>query len=1063
MRLFGAPNVSKLAAKGDLTRLIKALGYQRDWRVRCQAVVALKTIGDTRAIEALGGALDDSNSTVRDEAAQALKALGVPSVEPPVGAPSDGVSGARGSEAENVGQLGDARTVEVSPAALVEPAAPRMAAGRARMFRLFVSSTFNDFELERDTLRERVWPRLEQFCEQRGARFQAVDLRWGVGSEAAADQQTMNICLGEIERCHRVTPRPNFLILVGDHYGWRPLPPQIPAEEFDTLARHLSKQDHDLANEWYELDENARPALRRLRPRRGKFKQDKVWATVEARLHPALQKAAEEAGFEEDRSRVYRTSATEQEIVAGAFEAGEPDQVVCVLRHFDVDAGRAAAAGPAEREKIAQFVDADPAPMDALRAELCARLPHRIVGPSDDSEPGAVFTQPWGDPAAELDYLNLFADRVAGTLEASIDAELREPRHRPGQLATPRRPLGADELLDGEGWAHHDFAEERTRFFVGRQDELARIDRYVDNDQPQPLVVTGGGGTGKSALIGEAVRRTLERHHDAMVVYRFIGATPGSSNGRTLLESICGELARRSGTPEQDVPSDFGDLAVDFRTRLEPPAGRQVIVFIDSLDQLGASDGARGLAWIPGQLPAGARLVVSTRPGETLDPLTGRAEQVGVPPLPVLDARAALGLWLDDAGRTLHDPQPGEVIGAFERSQGNPLYLRLAFEEARRWPFPEPPDRPHPALAVGTGGETGVVEPIIRDNLLARLEAEHGRVLIAHALGYLGASRDGLAEGELIDLLSADPVVYRWFLLGSYHLPSDLVALAANLELGDNPAAAAAAAAAAAGDADTAEARARTWLTEVIGTARDGADTGRLDAFLDAALGGPGGPKLPVVLWSRLFFDLEPYLAERQVEDVVVLDFYHRELRDVTAAQYANGEPGRVLHERLARYFHTRADPGGQGSWQGETGRVDRRGLAELPYHLTCAQRWDDVYQTLTDFTFLENKAAHVGGARHREGDGNTTLYTGVFRLQEDFELALAKLSGGSIATRKPLIVTGVDFGEGMVIRCPWCNKPSPFLDEQRDSDLACPNPECKGPLRINKFVVGESLSEMGN
>ena len=83
-----------------------------------------------------------------------------------------------------------------------------------------------------------------------------------------------------------------------------------------------------------------------------------------------------------------------------------------------------------------------------------------------------------------------------------------------------------------------------------------------------------------------------------------------------------------------------------------------------------------------------------------------------------------------------------------------------------------------------------------------------------------------------------------------------------------------------------------------------------------------------------------------------------------------------------------------------------------------------------------------------------------MFRLQDYFELALAKLSGGSIATRKPLIVTGVDFGEGMVIRCPWCNTPSPFPDEQRGNDIECPNMGCKGPLRINKFVVGESASD---
>ena len=46
---------------------------------------------------------------------------------------------------------------------------------------------------------------------QHGCRFQALDLRWGVREEAALDQQTMRICLGEIERCQRVTPRPNFI------------------------------------------------------------------------------------------------------------------------------------------------------------------------------------------------------------------------------------------------------------------------------------------------------------------------------------------------------------------------------------------------------------------------------------------------------------------------------------------------------------------------------------------------------------------------------------------------------------------------------------------------------------------------------------------------------------------------------------------------------------------------------------------------------------------------------------------------------------------------------------
>ena len=51
---------------------------------------------------------------------------------------------------------------------------------------------------------------------RQGARFQAIDLRWGVTTEAQMDQQAMNICLREIERCQQLSPRPNFIVLLGN-------------------------------------------------------------------------------------------------------------------------------------------------------------------------------------------------------------------------------------------------------------------------------------------------------------------------------------------------------------------------------------------------------------------------------------------------------------------------------------------------------------------------------------------------------------------------------------------------------------------------------------------------------------------------------------------------------------------------------------------------------------------------------------------------------------------------------------------------------------------------------
>jgi hypothetical protein len=56
-----------------------------------------------------------------------------------------------------------------------------------KIFRIFVSSTFNDLKEERNAPQKHVFPKLRELCMQHGCRFQAIDLRWGVSEEAALD------------------------------------------------------------------------------------------------------------------------------------------------------------------------------------------------------------------------------------------------------------------------------------------------------------------------------------------------------------------------------------------------------------------------------------------------------------------------------------------------------------------------------------------------------------------------------------------------------------------------------------------------------------------------------------------------------------------------------------------------------------------------------------------------------------------------------------------------------------------------------------------------------------
>ena len=103
------------------------------------------------------------------------------------------------------------------------------------IIRVFVSSTFSDLVYERNAFQQHVWPVLEQLCLKHGFQFHAIDLRWGVSTAAGLDHRTMRICIEELRRSQEISPEPTFLILVGNRYGWRPLPEVISVGEFQKL------------------------------------------------------------------------------------------------------------------------------------------------------------------------------------------------------------------------------------------------------------------------------------------------------------------------------------------------------------------------------------------------------------------------------------------------------------------------------------------------------------------------------------------------------------------------------------------------------------------------------------------------------------------------------------------------------------------------------------------------------------------------------------------------------------------------------------------------------------
>ena len=115
---------------------------------------------------------------------------------------------------------------------------------QTKTFRLFISSTFSDFKKEREVLQEQVFPEIKDYCSSKGYAFLPIDLRWGINEEAQLDQKTLEVCLEEVRTC-KSYPHPNFLVMLGNRYGWVPLPYIIEAKEFEEILNFTTQKQKE--------------------------------------------------------------------------------------------------------------------------------------------------------------------------------------------------------------------------------------------------------------------------------------------------------------------------------------------------------------------------------------------------------------------------------------------------------------------------------------------------------------------------------------------------------------------------------------------------------------------------------------------------------------------------------------------------------------------------------------------------------------------------------------------------------------------------------------------------
>jgi len=603
--------------------------------------------------------------------------------------------------------------------------------------RVFVSSTFSDMHAERDYLNRFVFPELRSRCIRHGIEFVGIDLRWGVTEKEIEQRGALSVCLDEIRRCNF------FVSLIGDRYGWIPVPEEIPQKSFDAVreVRDLAVEDVSLLCEWYRLDETSDPPVYRLRH------GHEVPDDVSERLIRLLEAAhLPHAG----------DSIIAQEINEGAFEPSRPDaRAFFYLRksglHLCPDFPEAL---------VPSFVE-----QDSDHQEKLACLKERITNHASErievleyegtyagmridptilpSELGEQEREALKDSIIRLEDWHVLSEDVQAAIKAHGTVALNGMEELGQQIIEDLWKAIEDELKDSsepsdtlvkERLYHEQFLIERTRLFLGRSDLLkSMLDYAADTEDRKPLVITGNPGCGKSSLVAECARLCRKQNPHALVLPHFIGAAPGSTDLYTTIRSLC-EALRHECSLDSEISPDPEKLH------------HQMPVF---LEKAGANHPVILLGWLPFHLPPGVRVIVSTLSGDCLDRLQERVSTnhiLQVPALPEPDRESLIQMFLANRGKKLTEDQLASLLDTSTRPDaGLPLYLLVALEELCLFGEYESLD-----LRIDT---LPAMLPDLFDQVLMRLEQDYTRDRAESILRLFAVSRSGLLESEILDLL----------------------------------------------------------------------------------------------------------------------------------------------------------------------------------------------------------------------------------------------------------------------------------------------------------------------
>ncbi|XP_077983665.1 uncharacterized protein LOC144438489 isoform X2 [Glandiceps talaboti] len=463
--------------------------------------------------------------------------------------------------------------------------------GWRQPIRPFLSSTFVDFQEERDHLVKKIFPQLDKLCRSRGSYYAPVDLRWGINDEQTSSGNVIRLCLDYINQC-----TPYFICILGDRYGsHRP-----------TDAPLLPKDYSDLPEDAHWLDKNFLVAAN----------NGYSWILRESHQH---------------------CSVTELEIIQAAFLNDNTHCHFYIRESAHIDSLFTDLPEEEREEKLKMYFS------ESDYAELKMRdLKQRIANKGlpvkffkTPQELGQHVLQDW------TDIIDTMYPEIGDIVAGMGGEQFQEWMAHEAFAETRRRVFVTTPEIQSLYSKLDDFARSALEYpstqSVGRSAHQNSSTQSVSNGgstmhnqlrqlkescQKSVFVLTGERGSGKSSVVSNWLKEFQDTTTDIKVMSHYVGSSAISTDITSFLRRVTYELRDEYIGEAKDTASSSSTRGVsDFHHVSEAFSAAiglgPCILLIDGADELSTTYGMgaqqiKEMTWLPTVIPHQCKIIVTT-------------------------------------------------------------------------------------------------------------------------------------------------------------------------------------------------------------------------------------------------------------------------------------------------------------------------------------------------------------------------------------------------------------------------------------------------------------------